>query len=69
LFTANASSTVRTRTTESTGPKISSCSSRDPAATPVKMVGWKKCPWSSAPPVARAPPSRSSAPSACPMAT
>ena len=38
----NASSAVATRTTESTGPKISSCSSREPGRTPVKIVGSKK---------------------------
>ena len=41
---ANASSASFTRITESTGPKISSCSMRMPGFTPVKIVGWKKKP-------------------------
>ena len=64
LFTANASSGVATRMTDSTGPKISSCSRRLPGSTRAKIVGSKKNPSASALPSGRRPPHRRSAPSA-----
>ena len=45
---------MRKRTTESTGPKISSCSRRMPARTRAKIVGSKKKPFSSPLPVGAA---------------
>ena len=66
LFTSTASARDFTRTKLTTGPKISSCATRMSERTSVSTVGWKKNPWSSPAPLARAPPVATFAPSSAP---
>src|SRR4026209_1734523 len=55
LLTAKASSTDETRITDSTGPKISSCSIVIPGSTAANIVSWKQLPLPHPAPVGPAP--------------